>query len=172
MLNHYHIVKAFVKSIASSYVHGGDSHAAVLSFSDTATHHIKLNEYTDFTVFSASVDAMPLMGSATRVDRALRLAQEELLIDNNGARSGHPKILVLITDEVQTQHSDNIVNIADKLRENDVRVIVVAVGEAVNSVELVGIAGGRDKAFSFTTFTGLLEDNVLESIQTRICLGM
>ena len=44
-------------------------------FSYFAKHSIKMNAHEDVDAFGHAVDAIPLMGSTTRIDRALRLAQ-------------------------------------------------------------------------------------------------
>ena len=43
-----------------------------------------MKDHTDITSFHAAVDAIPLMGFQTRIDRALRLAQNELFAPKNG----------------------------------------------------------------------------------------
>ena len=78
------------------------SRAAVITFSYRAKHSIKMKDHTDITSFNAAVDAIPLMGMTTRIDRALRLTQRELFALENGARPNHPKILILLTDGSQT----------------------------------------------------------------------
>ena len=52
--------------------------------------------------FNAAVDAIPLMGLTTRIDRALRLAQAELFEPENGGRPDVKDILILLTDGTQT----------------------------------------------------------------------
>ena len=53
--------------------------------------------------FGEAVDKIPLMGSTTRIDRALRMTQNEMFSSANGGRDGVPKILILLTDGTQTQ---------------------------------------------------------------------
>ena len=62
-----------------------------------------MKDHTDITSFHAAVDAIPLMGFQTRIDRALRLAQKELFAEINGGREKIPKILILLTDGTQTK---------------------------------------------------------------------
>ena len=61
-----------------------------------------MKDHRNITSFKAAVDAIPLMGMTTRIDRALRLTQKELFALENGARPNHPKILILLTDGSQT----------------------------------------------------------------------
>ena len=46
------------------------------------------------------------MGSTTRIDSALRMVQDEMYEEVNGARKDVPKILILLTDGSQTQAPD------------------------------------------------------------------
>ena len=62
-----------------------------------------MKDHTDITSFSAAVDAIPLMGSTTRIDRALRLTQKELFAKQFGAREKNENVLILLTDGSQTQ---------------------------------------------------------------------
>ena len=62
------------------------SRAGVITFSFFAKHSIKLNDYFNRNAFSAAVDAIPFMGYTTMIDRALRLAQNEMFKVGNGAR--------------------------------------------------------------------------------------
>ena len=56
----------------------------------------------DIKSFNEAVDSIPLMGSTTRIDGALRLAQRQLFKVENGGRDLAPNILVLLTDGSQT----------------------------------------------------------------------
>ena len=58
-----------------------------------------LHDHTDLESFNAKVDAIPLMGSITRIDRALRLAQEDFFSPKNGGRPDVSKIIFLLTGE-------------------------------------------------------------------------
>ena len=66
----------FLKTIASSFGISKDgTRAGVITFSYEAKNSIKMNDHYNIASFNAAVDAIPLMGYTTRIDRALRLAQ-------------------------------------------------------------------------------------------------
>ena len=90
----------------------------VVTFSSRAKHSIKMKDHTDITSFHAAVDAIPLMGFQTRIDRALRLAQKELFAVENGGRSEIQDILVLLTDGTQTRakHAEDPCDVMDEIR--------------------------------------------------------
>ena len=68
-------------------------------------HSCKKNCIHHFLQFDEAVDKIPLMGSTTRIDRALRMTQNEMFTTANGGRAGVPNILILLTDGTQTQVS-------------------------------------------------------------------
>ena len=65
-----------------------------------------------------AVDDIPLMGSNTRTDRALRMAQLQMFAQTNGARETQPNVLIVITDGAQTPDTDaeDPGTIADEMR--------------------------------------------------------
>ena len=172
--NDYQNEKDFLKSVAAVFgVSKNESRAGVITFSHNVEHSIKLKDHTDLTTFSAAVDAIPLMGSVTRIDKALRLTQKELFTTENGARAGLPKILLLLTDGSQTPSADaeDPATIAEELRKSGITLLVVGMGSGVNPTELAKIAGGDDKAFSAATFNDLLSDDFMKSVQDKACSG-
>ena len=172
--NDYQNEKDFLKSVAAIFgTSADDSRAGVITFSHNVEHSIKLNDHTDLASFNAAVDAIPLMGSVTRIDKALRLTQKEMFTVANGARAGLAKILVLLTDGSQTQSSDaeDPAAIAAELRNAGIHVIVVGMGSGVNPTELAKIAGGDDKVFTAASFSDLLSDDFMKSVQEKACEG-
>ena len=102
--NEYQKEKDFLKSLAEAIgISKEGSRAGVITFSYKAEHSIKMKDHTDILDFNAAVDAIPLMGSTTRIDRALRLTQKELFSANNGALANNQNMLILLTDGSQTQ---------------------------------------------------------------------
>ena len=84
------------------------------------------------------------MGSTTRIDKALRMTQNELFTPENGARGTTAKILIVLTDGSQTPDPDaeNPGLIADEIRKTGVSIVAVGVGNGTNLLELDHISGG------------------------------
>lgn len=96
-----------MKNVAQIFgISRDESHVGVVTFSDVAKLSIKLKDHDNPRTFNSAVDAIPLMGSVTRIDRALRAAQEKLFTLKNGARPRTARVLVLLTDGSQTRGSD------------------------------------------------------------------
>ena len=170
--NDYQNEKNFLKSLAGAFgVSKNDSRAGVITFSYYSEHSIKLKDHTDITSFNAAVDAIPLMGSTTRIDKALRLTQNELFTLENGARPGIPKILILLTDGSQTQDAgaEDPGDISNELRQAGVTVLVVGIGSGTNQTELDHMAGGADNAFSAASFDELIGGEFINTLTERSC---
>ena len=83
----YHKEKKFVKMMIESFGIGlSTTRAGIIIFSHIAQLSIKLSRYDSLTDFKAAIDALPLMGSRTRIDSALRLAQSAFFSQQNGGR--------------------------------------------------------------------------------------
>lgn len=170
--NDYEREKVFLKTIAGAFgISSTGSRAGVVTFSYYSEHSIKLKDHADLASFNEAVDKIPLMGSTTRIDKALRLTQKEMFAISNGHRPGIPKVLILLTDGSQTADAgaEDPGDIADELRQEGVNIIVVGIGQGVNQTELVHIAGGAENAYSASSFDELVDGDFIEKIKSTGC---
>ena len=170
--NQYQREKDFLKSLAATFgIKQDGSRAGVITFSYNAEHSIKLNDYDDLSSFYDAVDNIPLMGSTTRIDKALRLTQGQMFSTANGGRLGVTKILVLLTDGSQTADADaeDPGDIADELRKEGIRVLVVGIGSGVNQTELINLGGGKKNTFSAASFEELLSGEFVNKVTKTSC---
>ena len=117
--------KDFLKALAATFgVSSNGSRAGVVTFSYYTEHSIKLNDHTDLASFNAAVDSIPLMGSTTRIDKALRLTQKELFSIPNGGRPGVTKVLIVLTDGSQTKDAgaEDPGDVADEIRKSGINI--------------------------------------------------
>ena len=165
--------KNFLKALATSFgVSANGSRAGVITFSYYTEHSIKLSDHTDVASFNAAVDKIALMGSTTRIDKALRLTQKEMFSLKNGGRPGVPKVLILMTDGSQTPDAgaEDPGDIADELRREGVNLLVVGIGQGINATELAHMAGSPGNVYSAASFDELIEGDFIEKIQSGGCL--
>ena len=168
----YHKEKEFLKAIASQFgVNQNSSRIGVISFSYFAELSIKLDDHDSLHTFDKAVDDIPNMGSTTRIDKALRLAQNELFDEENGARFQVNKILIMLTDGSQTQddESEDPAMIAQEIRDSGIQMLTIGIGPGTNISELTRIAGSRQNSYSTESFDKLLEENFLQSISSAGC---
>ena len=168
-MNDYHNEKKFLKALAVAFnISNVGSQAGVITFSEYAQHSIKLNGYTNVSSFNRAVDAIPFMGSSTRIDIALRLAQREMFTTGNGGRPGIPKVLILLTDGHHSGSEDPAV-IADEIRKTGVHIIVIGIGANTHKIELNRIAGGPGNAFNVSSFDELIADDFIKTLTQKSC---
>ncbi|XP_065653360.1 collagen alpha-6(VI) chain-like isoform X2 [Hydra vulgaris] len=168
----YQKEKNFLKTLAAMFgISPNGSRVGVITFSFYAQLSIKLNSFSDLSSFNAAVDSIPLMGLTTRIDRALRLAQNQMFTLENGGRIGVTKLIILLTDGSQTSGGDaeDPDMIADELRKENFVIIGVGIGSQVNQTELIHISGGQANAYSAATFDTLKDNDFIHKIKNSSC---
>ena len=171
--NDYDKEKVFLKALAASFgVSDDGARAGVVTFSYNSEHSIKLNDHSSFSTFNDAVDKIPLMGSTTRIDKALRLSQRELFTLPNGSRPGIPKILILLTDGSQTQDAgaEDPSMIANELRSKGIKLLVIGIGAGVDQAELLKLGGNqKDNVFTASTFEDLIGAPFIDAVTNSTC---
>ena len=165
--------KAFVKSLAESFeISANGSRAGIITFSWHAEHSVKLKDHATTESFKVAVDKLPLFGHTTRIDKALKMARDELFKSENGGRTSIPKLVIVLTDGAQTKDADAVDpgDIADEIRRRGVKVIVIGIGRRVNSTELLHMAGGEKKnVYLAKNFDELKSGSFVESVSKSSC---
>lgn len=171
----YQNEKNFVKQMAASFKLDSEGPVAgVITFSADAYHNIKLKDFKmkDLASFNDAVDDMAYLASKTRIDKALKLARDEMFTTENGARDKVPKVLITVIDGTQTADTGaedpNI--IAEQLRQNGISTFFVGIGPEVTDAVLLRLAGGRnDTIFHVNTFDGLDQRSFVDAVLARTC---
>ena len=164
--------KDFLKQVASSFVIGEDhARMSVITFSYYVEHSIKLNDFDSEESFFKAVDGIPLMGSVTRIDRALQLAEKEMFSFKNGGRPNVPKLLFLLTDGSQTKGGDSIdpAIVSKEIIKRGIKVITVGIGNNVDINELSQISGSNDSTFTAQSFNELTSSAFVRSLTQGSC---
>ena len=170
--NDYGTEKDFLKALAATFgVSDDGARAGVVTFSYYTEHSIKLNDHTSLSTFNEAVDKIPLMGSTTRIDKALRMVQKDMFTIANGARPGVNKVLIVLTDGSQTKDAgaEDPGDVAKELRDSGIRVISIGIGKGVNPTELARIAGDQSGVFSASSFDELVSAEFLDKVNDAGC---
>ena len=168
----YPQIKSFIKRFASSLDISRDGvRVGVVTFSFYATLSIKFNDFTDVAIFREAVEEIPLIGSTTRIDRALKVVNEDLFNESNGARKDITKMLILLTDGSQTKGSDAVDpgKIAKVLRQRDIHIVSVGIGDEVDVDELTHITGDEDRVYTVADFDELITGRFIRKIVSKSC---
>lgn len=143
----------------------------VVTFSFYATLSIKFSDFTDVATFREAVEEIPLIGSTTRIDRALKVVNEDLFNESNGARKDVTKMLILLTDGSQTKGVDVVDpgKIAKVLRQRDIHIVSVGIGDEVDVDELMHITGDEDRVYTVADFDELITGRFIRKIVSKSC---
>ena len=162
--------KEFVKKLAASFdISEAGSRAGLVTFSYNAELSISMNQYKNVEDFNKAVDRIPLMGYTTRIDKALRLAKQSLMV---GARQDAPRIVFLLTDGTQTKDADAVdpSKLAAELRGEGIKLVVIGIGRGIDKDELKKIAGGVDSSLFFAdTFDELRSSAFVQDVGRKGC---
>ena len=102
---------------------------------------LRLNTYRDATSLKRVIDSLRNSGDGNRVDKAFTVAQTNLFLEENGARIGVPKTLIVL---MNNKADKSLSSAAQNLKDSGVKVIVIGVGQQVNEEELKSVAGEKD----------------------------
>ncbi|XP_067022999.1 collagen alpha-4(VI) chain-like [Acropora muricata] len=159
--------KHFIKQLARSFgVAPGQSRAALVLYSNSASVKAGFDQYPTLEQFHKSVDDLPYEKGFTRIDLALQKANQEVFPQ---ARKGVPKIAILITDGKQTKTADSkgLREASEPLRRAGVRVLAVGVGSGVDSDELRLVTESDDDVVVAQSFPDLLVQ--IGNLTSRAC---
>ncbi|XP_015765671.1 PREDICTED: collagen alpha-1(XXVIII) chain-like [Acropora digitifera] len=159
--------KHFIKQLARSFgVAPGQSRAALVLYSNSASVKAGFDQYPTLEEFHKSVDDLPYEEGSTRIDLALEKASQEVFPK---ARKGLFKIAILISDGKQTRAADSkgLREASEPLRSADVHVLAVGVGSDVDSNELRLVTESDDDVVVPLSFSNLLEQ--IGNLTSRAC---
>ena len=150
----YQKEKEFVKSLARLVnVTSEKSRVAVIAYSRSTIPVVRFDGYQSLDDLDKKVDDMPLLDeSYRRMDVALQSAAQIL----NSARQNTPKIAVLLTAGRQIPGGISLDTATQPLRNLNVTVIVVAVGQQYDKRELDPVVSEKEDLFEMESFNVLL----------------
>ena len=152
--------KDFVIKVAESFhMAPTTTQFALVTYSSTATLHIRFRDHLDQDTFNKVVKQLPFAAGGTRFDRALKLAAEEVFTTEDGVRAGVPKVMIILTDGRQSHDFDAVPleQAVLPLNQLSVQIHAVAIGSQVNRVELRKLVRNEEDIFSIKDFANLVD---------------
>jgi len=163
--------KYFIVSIAEAFnLADGFSKTSIVRFSSTAEIEIHFTDFQDIEDFEDAVEGIPYDGGLTRIDLGMLEAEKEMMEEYNRGRlldTDVLKFVVLITDG--KQNSTEPVKIAERLRRQGIKVIVLGVGSVVNEDDLQAIAGPNNKWWGYHNFEELIRPSAVNNMKVETC---
>ena len=160
----------FVKAVASAFTFSRrQTLASVIKYNKQATIEIPLGRHLSSDTFRLRVDQIPYTLGQTRIDKALDMAAKKVFTPEGGSRQGFPKLLIIITDGVQTQDPDTISldEAVKPLQRAGVLIIAVGIGGHVDPRELRQMVLHSSDVYTVTDFDDLLKKAY--KIAQRVC---
>ena len=162
--------KQFVIRVAESFhMAPKGTQFALITYSSTAKLHIRFSDHLDQEKFKSVVYNLPFSAGGTRFDKALKLAAEEMFTTKSGARSGVPKVMIILTDGRQSQDPDAkpLKEAVLPLRQSSVQIHAVAIGSQVDRSELRKLVQRDEDIFSIKDFDTLVNKSL--QLARRTC---
>ena len=165
--------KTFVKKLntylrtnsePNSYISG------VIQFSEKAeiVHYLGNSS----AMFDSHVDNMGYMGTVTRLDKALKKADNELFRDFNGDRLNVKNLVFIVIDGTPTKDHDweDPVDITDRFRAAGMDVMVLGIGSEISLFELNELAGNLpNRVLKTPSFDNFDTDSFVTEAGKLIC---
>ena len=150
----------------------GGFRSGLIQFSADARLVLKLNDPE--SIFNSTIDSMDRIASTTRIDVALRLAQNEMFTAANGDRAFIPNVLFLFIDGSQTKAAgwEDPNMVTDEIRASGIDIIVIGIGNEISEFELQRLAGGDlTKVYTAKTFDEFTTTQFVRGLVNASCLG-
>ncbi|XP_060079255.1 cartilage matrix protein-like [Ylistrum balloti] len=147
-------------------IDSGSAQVGVMTFSDDPKVEFFLNSYnTRFGVEQGLLGVKYTYGN-TYTDRAIRTLVEDVLTQENGARPGVMKVIIIITDGKSTDPY-SLADQTARLHRMSATVFAIGVGEAIDESELRMMATESDNVFRVDDLNAL--QNIRLQLASRVC---
>ncbi|XP_037701037.1 collagen alpha-4(VI) chain-like [Choloepus didactylus] len=161
--NDFEKMKGFIERMVNISNIGADEvQIGLLQFSSTPQEEFRLNQYSSKEDIRRAVSAVRQMYAGTMTGQALRFTLPYF----DSSRGGRPSVhqyLIVITDGVA---QDNVAIPAKALRDRNIIIFAIGVGEAKNS-QLLEITGNQDNVYYEEQFESL--QNMEKKILYKVC---
>jgi len=137
----------FVQKLSRDFEIGpAKVHFGVIRFSwfPTLQFSIADRQFWDRSKFERKVSTIRYTYGGTRTDLALQMAEQKLMCAKCGTRKEAHKALLVLTDGVSSRFSAPMETVTRKLKKDNVKIVSIGIGIAVDYEELVNIATDED----------------------------
>ena len=152
--------KNFIKTLVRSFKISSElSRVSIISYGNETDLTVNFSDQQSTDNLVERVESIPFLGGAPQIDEALEMAAAQLFSPSGPARAAVPKTVVIVTDCEQDtttgpRRMDESVSL---LRENGVKVLVVAVGCESDDEKknLETLVEGAEEIFTPNSFKNL-----------------
>ncbi|XP_036357551.1 uncharacterized protein LOC115209496 [Octopus sinensis] len=162
--NNYKKMKEFVNHIVKSFPIG-PKHVRVgaIRFAKVTTPQFALNSYNDKNLVLKGINSIPYRGGNTKTHKALNYLRTTSFTQAAGDRKDAPNIAIILTDGKSNNQRETI-TAARKLRNANVIVFAIGIGNNLNELELKEIGNSPTDKYVFT----VKDFDALKSIESEL----
>ena len=124
----------------------------------------RLGDVVDARSTIYNIDQLRRLRKGGNVLKALEIARDDLFSLNNGARRGVPKTLIVFIDKTEVR-DQRLENTAKQLKDEGVKVIVIAIGPEVDKKDVAGITSSPKDLIKPSDLSTSVEDVILQAVQ-------
>ncbi|XP_068197852.1 collagen alpha-1(XII) chain isoform X2 [Antennarius striatus] len=159
-------VRSFLAAAAGAFQIGADrTRVGVVQYSGEPRTEFNLDAHLTRPALLRAIGSLPYKGGDTRTGSALLYLLENTFTEAAGARTGFPKVLLIITDG---RSEDLVGGPAQRLKDSGVEVFVLGVQKAdKEEMKLMATPPHRSHAFYVNNFTQI--KNVRKKIIAQVC---
>ncbi|CAH3124523.1 unnamed protein product [Pocillopora meandrina] len=151
-------VKDFVDLIANSFLKNKvGSRVGLMQYSILPKMNVRFSDELTREQFRSVLDKVRYEGGYTRLDRALKLAAQELFVNEEGSRKDIPRVMVIITDGINTEEPDSVAldTAVAPLKRAGVTVFVVCIGSEKGRDEMYLLTEQNKNLYFVRTYNEL-----------------
>lgn len=167
------LTKDFVHGVSNGFrLASNGTRISIISYSTLPHIERRFDDRNENDNMADFLESMSQPRGETRTDRALKLARDELITSEGGARDYTPKAIVLVTDG--GDNPDTTAKFAEQrareLKDMDgATIVAIGVGDKVDQYELRQLATDPDHAFLVTSYDDII--GYVKSAADAVCTG-
>lgn len=166
--DNWEIILNFVNNIIDRLSIGPSAtQVALVNFATEAFVSIELNQFSDKNLLKAEVLRSRYQDGQTALLSALQLVRGQVFREENGARTGAARAIVIITDGDDTVDKPSVIPLANSLKADNIQIATVGITKAIDPQRLQAIASSPSFYFSVDNFSDL--DSLVSSLSNLVC---
>lgn len=159
----YEQAKGFSDKLTAAYLVQSTSRVGFITFSDTATAVVPLDNTLSDADISAAILGASYEAGVTYTNLGIDAAVDEF---TNSPRAV-PRNIVVLTDGASTDHSATLLSAGDAANDG-IRVFTVGIGSSIDQQELVDIADeNQNRVYNTGNFDDLIQ--LLNPLSQALC---
>lgn len=159
---------AFTQAVVDDFVIGeNDTRVAAVLFGNIAQIQFTLDEYYTADEIKDALEDLVYKPENTNTTGGIWVTRNDVLTEGAGARNDVSDVIVMVTDGKPNRDVDLLPDEITKLREQNIRLIVIGIGEA-NESFLETLVESEDDSFYLEYFAALSE--IVQTV-TQTILG-